>query len=147
MIKEWIKTKAIQLMAIGWGLTAFIALYFLWAGGIHVDKRTIVTANTSSSSNSSSNSVAVNVNGSQFWGKSGYAITSRTFFNVDEMVIFINSLDEGQRFGMNIIFAEPKFIVIFRQDVEYVVENKITLFTVDGQKVKELPSNINKLIK
>ena len=148
---EWIKTKTIGLMAIGWALTAGYAAYVTYSGGIHVDNRTMVTANTSSSSNSSSNSVAVNVNGGQFWGKGGYALTYRAFSSADEMVAFLNSLDEGQRYGMSVVkddktFGAPKYVVIYREQSKDTVEKRSTSYYVDGKKVDRLPQGAAKAL-
>ena len=135
---EFLKTKFIWFLLVLLALSVAGNTYFIMGKGINIDKKTIITATTTSYANSSSSAISINVVDTQFYSKNRVLYQLKQFNSIDEALIFINGQTEGTLYNKEIVVLPPNIYVLYRaaDDSNRVKTGETTQKTVNGVEVK-----------
>ena len=135
---EFLQSKLIWILAILLLISVGVNAYFIMGHGIIIN-RNITNNNHSeanSYSNSSSASIGININGvnDYSYGKKA-SYKYKSFTSIDDALVFVNGLSEGQLYNKQIIPSNPGYVLIYRDMCDTTQTGSVIKESVNGVDV------------
>jgi len=138
---EFLQSKLICILAILLLISVGANTYFIMGHGVIVNRNTTNNnhSEANSYSNSSSASIGININGTNdySYGKKA-AYKTKSFSSLDDALVFVNGLSEGQLYNKQVLVVGTNFYLIYRDMNDTVQTGAVTKTSVNGA---EVPTN------
>jgi len=141
---DFIKTKMLWVLLILFIASVAGNVYFIIGKGVNFTTNNTSESVSNSYSNASSSSIAINVNGGNYWGNSKVVYDFQKFSTFEEAMIFINSQSEGNLYNVQVLVDNQytregyprNFIVMYRTTDDMKKTGSVTKKIVNGVEVK-----------